>query len=249
MADKHSTPGGRNHRQRKNKAPGWRKRLLRTLSEWGIAGYIWLLRLTCRIRVVEGRQHLDAALASGTPVIPCGWHQSLVPSGLFLRSLVPRGMNIGFLISPSREGEFMSRVAHAHRVKPIRGSSSRSGKEAMRALTEAVAEGISPMMYGDGPRGPARQFKTGAVILASRSGAPLFPVGAAASRYWQVKSWDAFRIPKPFCRFLIAVGEPWTVGALEGTVEAEDIATELGHRLDALNLRAEQSPPQRASHT
>src|SRR5665811_2031345 len=117
MADKHSTPGGGKKHRRKNEAPGWRKRLLRTLSEWGIAGYIWLLRLTCRIRVVDGGEHVDTALAAGTPVIPCGWHQRLVPSGLFLRSLVPRGMNIGFLISPSREGEFMSRVAHAHRVK------------------------------------------------------------------------------------------------------------------------------------
>lgn len=219
---------------RKRSPPGWRKRAMAKVSEWGIAGYIWLLRLTCRIRVIEGGEHVEAAIARGTPVVPCAWHQRLVPSGLFLRSLVPRGMNVGFLISPSREGEFMSRIAHTHRVKPIRGSSSRTGKEAMQALTEAVAAGISPMMYGDGPRGPARVFKTGAVILASRSGAPLFLVGAAASRYWQVKSWDAFHIPKPFCCFYVAIGEPWPIGALEGTQQAEDIAVELGRRLDEL---------------
>lgn len=220
--------------KRKRQPPGWHKRVLITLSQWGMAGYIWLLRLTCRIRVVEGRQYLEDTLSRGTPVVPCAWHQRLIPSGLFLRSLVPRGMNVGFLISPSREGEFMSRVARTHRVKPIRGSSSRTGKEAMQALKEAVKAGISPMMYGDGPRGPARVFKTGAVILASRTGAPLFLVGAAASRYWQVKSWDSFHVPKPFCCFRIAVGEPWPIGALDGTQQAEKIAEELSRRLDAL---------------
>lgn len=234
MAEQTDRQDSSRKQQRKRQPPGWRKRVLITLSQWGMAGYIWLLRLTCRIRVVQGEQHLEDALARGTPVVPCAWHQRLVPSGLFLRSLVPRGMNVGFLISPSREGEFMSRVAHNHRVKPIRGSSSRTGREAMQALIEAVRAGISPMMYGDGPRGPARVFKTGAVILASRSGAPLFLVGAAASRYWQVKSWDAFHVPKPFCCFTVAVGEPWPIGALKGTQEAEDIAKELGHRLDAL---------------
>jgi len=234
MAEQTNRRESSDKHKRKRQPLGWRKRVLITLSQWGMAGYIWLLRLTCRIHVVEGRQYLEDTLSRGTAVVPCAWHQRLAPSGLFLRSLVPRGMNVGFLISPSREGEFMSRVAHAHRVKPIRGSSSRTGKEAMQALVEAVNVGISPMMYGDGPRGPARVFKTGAVILASRTGAPLFLVGAVASRYWQVKSWDSFHVPKPFCCFKIAVGEPWAIDALDGTQQAEEIAEELGRRLDAL---------------
>ncbi|MES1946858.1 hypothetical protein C84B14_05901 [Salinisphaera sp. C84B14] len=208
-----------------------------------MAGYIWLLRLSCRIEIVAGGEYLEKVLADGRPVVPCAWHQRLVPSGLFLRSLVDRGMNIGFLISPSREGEFMSRVAHNHRVTPIRGSSSRSGREAMQALTAAVAEGISPMMYGDGPRGPARVFKTGAVILASRTGSPLLLVGAASSRFWQVNSWDSFQVPLPFCRFKIALGEPWPIGPLHDKHEAEAISEQLGRRLDALCETARNAPP------
>lgn len=228
-------------KRRKRQPPNWRKRVIRKVSEQAMALYIWVLRLTCRIQVVAGHEHLEDALARAKPVVPCAWHQRLVPSGLFLRSLVDRGMNVGFLISPSREGEFMSRVAHTHRVKPIRGSSSRTGKEAMQALADALAQGVSPMMYGDGPRGPARIFKTGAVVLASRSGAPLFLVGAAASRYWQVKSWDRFHVPKPFCCLKIAVGEPWPIGALEGAKQAGDIAAELGRRLDSLCEVAERA--------
>lgn len=234
-------PSGRSKpRKNTSRRAGWRRAITSRLAEWAVSRFIWLLRLTCRVRIVHGAEHLDAALARGVPVVPCAWHQRLVPSGLFLRSLVPRGMRVGFLISPSREGQFLCRVARVHKVEAIRGSSSRTGKEAMQALTQAVADGFSPMMYGDGPRGPARVFKPGAVVLASRTGAPLFLVGAAASRYWKVRSWDGCHVPKPFCRFDIAIDAPWPVAALDdGTQQAEDIAAAPGRRLDVLNRIAE----------
>ncbi|HET7314117.1 lysophospholipid acyltransferase family protein [Salinisphaera sp.] len=243
MAQSSESPGRSKHRKNKDRKSGWRRAFVAWLAEWAVSRFIWLLRLTCRVRIVHGQAHLDAALARGTAVVPCAWHQRLVPSALFLRAQRSRGMRVGFLISPSREGLFMCRVARAHKVEAICGSSSRTGKEAMRALTEAVGVGISPMMYGDGPRGPARVFKPGAVVLASRAGAPLFLVGAAASRYWQVKSWDSCHVPKPFCRFDIAIDAPWPVGALEGTQQAEDIAAALGQRLDVLNKIAETGSP------
>lgn len=230
---------GKNKTRGKRDRPLWRQRLELHAMAWVATLYIWLLRLTCRIRVAEGQAHLDEAIRAGNAVVPCAWHQRLVPSGLFLRSLVRKRMIIGFLISPSREGEIMSRLADAHGVTPIRGSSSRSGSQALELLAQAVRKGISPMMYGDGPRGPAGVCKPGAVILASRTGVPLFLIGAAVSRFWQAKSWDATRIPKPFSRFTIVIGEPMYVGALEGTHDAEHLADVVSKRLDALNARAD----------
>jgi len=229
---------GRKKRTRKRDRPQWRQKLELYGVAFAAIFYIWLLRLTCRIRVVEGQQHLDTALAAGTAVVPCAWHQRIVPSGLFLRSLTRWNMIVGFLISPSREGEIMSRLAHAHGVTPIRGSSSRTGSQALESLAEAVEKGVSPMMYGDGPRGPAGVFKPGAVILASRTGAPLFLIGAAVDRFWRLKSWDATHVPKPFSCFHIAIGEPMYVDALEGTQQAEDIAAVISQRLDALDAAA-----------
>ncbi|MBH03821.1 MAG: hypothetical protein CMP08_06835 [Xanthomonadales bacterium] len=230
---------GRAERRPEKKRRRLHQRVLTALAEWGLSRYIWLLCLTCRIRVVHGAAELDAVLAAGraddSPVVPCAWHQSLVSSAIFMRAQRQRGLQVGFLISPSREGRFMSDVAHAHKMTAIRGSSSRTGKAAMAALTEAVRAGISPMMYGDGPRGPAQVFKPGAVVLASRSGAPLLLVGATASRYVQLRSWDACHIPMPFCRLDVAIGMPWSIGTLEGPDQAQSIATELGDRLVELN--------------
>lgn len=239
----------KNHkRPRRPKKPTWRQRLTTTAMVWASIALVWIFRLTCRIRVVRGHEHVETMLSRGTPVVPCGWHQRIIISGLFLRSLIPRGFRLGFLISPSREGEFISRVALAHSALTIRGSSSRTGRQAMNALVNAVrADGISPTMYGDGPRGPAGVFKPGAGVLASRTGAPLFLVGCAASRYWQLGSWDKGRIPKPFARITIAVGEPWPIGELDDTGHAEQIAVEIGHRLDALDRIAEAAQTPKGS--
>jgi len=247
--DAHTSKDARKTGRRKSERPAWRQRLIGGATAWAAIVLVWILRLTCRIRVVEGGEHVDAALASRLVVVPCGWHQRIITSGLFLRSLIPRGMRMGFLISPSREGDMIARVASAHSADPIRGSSSRTGREAMRALTQAVADGISPMMYGDGPRGPAHVFKPGAVILASRTGAPLWLVGCAASRYWQMKSWDRGQIPKPFALLTIAIDTPWYIDALEGTQQAEDIGTEIGQRLDALDdmAQAAQRPASKSA--
>jgi lysophospholipid acyltransferase (LPLAT)-like uncharacterized protein len=65
----------------------------------------------------------------------------------------------------------------------------------------------------DGPRGPARRFASGALVVAQRAGAPIIPLAVATRRAWRLKSWDGFLIPKPFARITVAYGEPAFVTA------------------------------------
>ena len=37
------------------------------------------------------------------------------------------------------------------------------------------------------------------------------PVAINASRYWQIKSWDGFQIPKPGAKLTMIIGEPISV--------------------------------------
>lgn len=214
---------------------GWRRRLLMALLVGVGTAYVWLLRLTCRIRVVEGQQHLDSALAAGV-VIPCSWHQQLLTGGLFLRDLIPRGLKTGFLISPSREGEFITRVVENHGPQVMRGSSSRTGSQAVRATLKAIRAGISPTFLGDGPRGPVGVFKPGALIIARRTGVPMMLIGCGASRYWQLRSWDKTRIPKPFARIDVAIDELWHIP--RNGDDAEALAQQAAKRIDALTATA-----------
>jgi lysophospholipid acyltransferase (LPLAT)-like uncharacterized protein len=49
--------------------------------------------------------------------------------------------------------------------------------------------------------------------LASQLEIPVVPVGISATREWRLRSWDHFRIPKPFSRVEIVFGESLSVPA------------------------------------
>lgn len=217
----------------------WRQRLILVVLAWFVTVYIWLIRWTCRVEVVHGQQHLDDALAQRV-FIPCGWHQRLFISGIFLLTLQPRGVRPGFLISPSREGEFIARVARAHGTSVMRGSSTRTGREAITAMRRGLADGISPMIFADGPKGPPGEFKPGAVVLSYRSGMPLLPIGCAIDRYWSLRTWDETRLPKPFARFRVALGPMRTTSGDQDTASVDQTTEALTHELDELTAIADR---------
>lgn len=230
-------PGTRRRKRKKSRRPDWLQRSLQVAMIVVFSLFIWVLRLTCRVRIVSGKEHADAAVARGA-VVPCGWHAQLLPIGLGLLTLRSRGLRIGFLISPSREGEFIARVATHHGTHALRGSSSRTGREALTAMSEGLKAGISPTIFADGPRGPARACKPGAVILAQRTGVPIMPVACRMDRYWQIKSWDGTQIPKPFARVSVAVGALWDVACEEQ--EISELAGQLGECIDDLSTRIQK---------
>jgi lysophospholipid acyltransferase (LPLAT)-like uncharacterized protein len=46
------------------------------------------------------------------------------------------------------------------------------------------------------------------VFLAKKSGAPLITLHSEPERFWELRSWDRFRIPKPFTKTLVKFGDP-----------------------------------------
>ncbi|MDH5396287.1 MAG: hypothetical protein OEW97_08420, partial [Gammaproteobacteria bacterium] len=82
---------------------------------------------------------------------------------------------------------------------------------------------VSPVTTSDGPTGPVHVFKQGAVMLSQLTQSPMLPIAYAASRYWELKTWDKFIIPKPFSRIVIAVGQPHYIDKKSNaeTLEAE----------------------------
>ena len=170
-----------------------------------------LLRLwwrSCRIVRVEGEEHLSAALAAAPSLLPCYWHQHELFCARYLLLQMPRGLKLGFLISPSVDGEVPATIARRLGAEVIRGSSTRTGARALRDYYHLlVNDNVSPVITPDGPTGPPHQFKAGALLLAQISGRPLLPMAYAASRAWQF-GWDDFVLPWPGRRVAIAIGAP-----------------------------------------
>src|SRR5262249_37246509 len=50
----------------------------------------------------------------------------------------------------------------------------------------------------DGPRGPKEVVKPGIILAARETEANVFPFSWHAKRFWQLKTWDEMKIPKPF---------------------------------------------------
>ena len=108
------------------------------------------------------------------------------------------------LVSQSKDGTILSRLLQQWGITAVRGSSSNSGKEALAEAIEQVKNGATLLLTPDGPRGPRRIFKAGAIIAAQRAGVPLYLAKINESRVFVFqKSWDRFRLPLPFAKIHI----------------------------------------------
>jgi lysophospholipid acyltransferase (LPLAT)-like uncharacterized protein len=192
----------------------------------------------CRVKTVLGAEQIPAALARAPSFIPVYWHQHQLFCVKHLLEQRATGLKLGFLISPSVDGEIGAMLVQRLGAVAIRGSSTHTGARALRDYYQALAhDGVSPAITPDGPRGPPWKFKPGAVLLAQLSQRPMVPMAYAASRAWKVQ-WDRFVIPKPFARVVIAVGEPIYVARGLDATALERLQLEMEQRLLGLYQQA-----------
>ncbi len=174
-----------------------------TLAAGPVLGAIALRALGATLRVRREEAAVAPLWAARAPVIYAVWHDRL----LLLPYLYGhRGSRV--LASRSRDGELVARWIRRFGLEPVRGSSTRGGGEALRLLTRALRSGHEVVVVPDGPKGPREVLKPGVIALARLTGAPIVPMALGASREWRLRSWDEFRIPKPFARCVMRFGEP-----------------------------------------
>src|SRR5690606_8909652 len=153
---------------------------------------------------IEGREHREAAEkhhARGSFALAL-WHEYL-----FAGIVAHRHQRFAPLASLSSDGDIVTFVMDRLGFRTIRGSSSRRGEEARFDMVDALEQGWFTAITVDGPRGPRRRVKGGIVDVARRSQVAILPMMAIADRHWELtKSWDRFKIPKPFCRIVLRYG-------------------------------------------
>ena len=116
------------------------------------------------------------------------------------------------VVSASRDGQYIADLISMFGIRSLRGSSSRRGVNALLDSVKVMREeNLNVVFTPDGPRGPKYKMKPGPVMLASLTGAPVCPLSINASKYWSVKSWDGFQIPKPGATLTVVFGKPITV--------------------------------------
>ncbi len=214
-----------------------------TLGAWMARVFLLLVGATYRLDVLAGGELIEEARRERKPYILSFWHnRSILASWFLYNQLIRRGYDILVLASLSRDGELVTRVARQWGLSVVRGSASRGGLNAVRAIHRALRrQGSSPIMIPDGPRGPLYDFKVGVVILAQMSGEPILPMGFAARRFWALKSWDRLIVPWPFSKVTVVVGEPQSLPRGLTTEELDAERVRLQALLDELTRRAEDA--------
>ncbi|MCX6967355.1 MAG: lysophospholipid acyltransferase family protein [Verrucomicrobia bacterium] len=188
-----------------------------------IPGLIVLLlrTLACTLRFrIEDRCGITRGAMQ--PFIGAFWHNRILAIPLAYQRYC-RGRRGHCLTSPSKDGAIIAGVMERFNIGSVRGSSSRRGTTALRELAALLEAGDDIAITPDGPRGPKYQLSPGIVKLAQITGIPVMPIHVGYSRYWEIKSWDAFRIPKPFSRVTVIFGPLYEVLATadDAAFEAE----------------------------
>jgi lysophospholipid acyltransferase (LPLAT)-like uncharacterized protein len=178
-------------------------------------------------------------LQTGRKLVVAVWHQRFL--GVLGYVTKFRYLSLSIMISMSRDGDWIAPVAKWLGLRPVRGSSTRGGKEALAAMVQDLAQHQAAVHIVDGPRGPNAVIKAGLIRLAQLSKAAIIPIYISVNHAWVTRSWDRFLIPKPFSRVLIRFGKPIDVPEQMDSEAFETFRREVekkmidGHAQDDLN--------------
>ena len=191
------------------------------IAKWALAPYY------ITIRIVEGPEVRARMLRHPRPAgVYAFWHSHQLTAVWHFRRV-----GAGILVSASKDGEYIARVARSLGFIPLRGSSSRLGAAGLKALIEFARSGRPVAITPDGPRGPRHSIGPGVIAMAQKSGYPIIPFAIGLSSFWELPSWDRFRIPKPFSRGYACWGEPLSVPPDADDAMLDRLAADLRARM------------------
>jgi lysophospholipid acyltransferase (LPLAT)-like uncharacterized protein len=193
-----------------------------------------LISQTYRYRLVDTEYEKKVIDAHGT-VVYASWHQRFFPGITLFTTRKP----IAIMISQSRDGEMIARVADILGWRPVRGSSSKGGVRALKTLRRLTKHGFRVGHIVDGPQGPFGVVKPGVLTIAQFAGAPIVPVITSAQRRWVFNSWDRFMVPKPFSRVIIRFAPPITVPRRLDAVAFEALRRNVEKQIKELTIQTD----------
>lgn len=169
---------------------GWRR-----AAAWPLAALTKVWGATLRLEMSAATRAVVEKCDE--PVVFALWHNRLfLAAEIFRRHR--HGRRLCALISASEDGAWLTAYFTQLGMDAVRGSSSRLGRQAATGMIEALRAGRDGGITPDGPRGPAYEFKPGAIVMVRASGAALILLGCRFSSAWRFRSWDGFCLPRPF---------------------------------------------------
>lgn len=165
-----------------------------------------LLSLTCRFQL-EGLEEF-CSLAKNEKCILMLWHNRLALVPFILSRFTPY-IHYAAVVSGSRDGEILSKIIHSFEHGNTIRVHHQSRHEALRLLIRHVEEKKSVVIITpDGPRGPRYEMKPGTALAALETQAYVVSLNWEAKSFWELKTWDRMRLPKPFTTIRVRFHSP-----------------------------------------
>jgi lysophospholipid acyltransferase (LPLAT)-like uncharacterized protein len=178
-------------------------RLIGLLMAW----YVRLVAATCR---VEGRP------VTQEQVVLAFWHEYNLVAAVAAWRMRRDPHHVSFSTQAFR-GQVMNAMLAGLDTGsvplPAEGERSQAARLSLE-LARIGREGASPVVSPDGPFGPYRRAKPGALIVARESGLPIQPWALVVRPPFRLRNrWDRHVVPLPFCRLRVVEGRPIRIGA------------------------------------
>ena len=202
----------------------------------GILGSLIIRLLIGTMRIIERPDNYpERIIRQGENIIFAFWH-----SFMLVPAYTARNLGIKIMISQHTDGEYITRVVERLGFTTIRGSTTRGGAKALLKMIKDSKEGTVLAITPDGPKGPRFTVQPGIVYLSQKTGFPIVPASLGLTSYWELPSWDKFRIPKPFSKAALICGEPIHIPPKLNKSEVEEYRILLEKRLKEMSIEAEQ---------
>jgi lysophospholipid acyltransferase (LPLAT)-like uncharacterized protein len=208
-----------------------------SLVGWAAGVLLRLWFSTCRIEPLDNRLK-DEFVRDGQSALMVSWHRAVIYGVHFLA----RQCKAAALISLSKDGEYLARLARTMGIVPVRGSSNRGGKQALDELVRYMNSGAPryAATVADGPRGPRYKAKKGMIVLSMRTRVPLLTYMWSCDNAWVFKNaWDKTMLPKPFSRIVITSGKSFTYPEKMSSEEMDAALIELEQELNRLTQKVD----------
>jgi lysophospholipid acyltransferase (LPLAT)-like uncharacterized protein len=165
-----------------------------------------MLLKTCKVNI-HGLD-LFVKTAAKSPCMLMLWHSKLVLISEILNTHASQYIYTAF-ISKSRDGDPLALLAQSYPCGRALRVPHNARHLALNQLIESIkTKGEIVIITPDGPRGPREVVKPGVVLAARETKANIFPFSWQAKRFWQLKTWDQMKIPKPFTTIDVFFGKP-----------------------------------------
>lgn len=206
---------------------------LRKIGHYTLFQSVNLLCKSLRISY-ENKEAVDKLEKENKKFVFAFWHGAML-----LPWYLQRYKNFAGLTSKSKDGDLLARVLKLWKYQVVRGSSTEGGDIALGILLDFAKNGCSISITPDGPTGPYRKMKAGAVIAAKKSGLPLVLVGVGYKNKRNLKSWDRFTIPKLFTKTKVIFSDPIYVDKNISYDETSEMIVKCDKLLNEIQTKAE----------